>query len=987
MSFAASSGAGGAAGGGATSLLAGVAGQLGGLTGVPGVGALNQAARAMQLAQTTASLLGGKTPGGIADALNAVAGQKPKLTQMNRFVTLRSSLGPDVLLVTAMTADEHVNQLGEIHLDLLSHQRDLKIDTVVGQPVSIALNPQKPGLFGVLGDEDATRRYFHGHVVSFACVGNSGTVTRYQMTVVPWFWFLTRSTDCRIFQNQSAPDILASVFREYGFNDFELNLKGQYKPLEYIVMYRESYYNFCARLMEQEGMLWTVRHEKDKHVLVIADNNEAFRPIPDLDTIPYYADSAASDLNGISQWNEAFSFRVGKITYRDFNHQTPSSPLLHVEVPTTLQNPNIHTTERYEYQSLYDHGDDGQRYARFAMEAEEAQAHRFDGAASAPKMSTTSRFKLANHPSSAFNNKEFAILHVRHEAVNDYTRQEADQPYRNTFSCLPADVPYRPERRTPKPYMHGTQAAVVVGPEGEEIHTDGSSVKVHFFWDRRGKQDGTDSIWVRVSQPWAGGGWGGSAIPRIGQEVIVAFNEGDPDNPVIVGRVFNGEAKNPYHGSSGTTMGMRSQTHKGQGFNEMKFSDVAGSEEVFVHAQKDMNTVIKDNETRSIESGNRSITVHKGDEIKQVSLGNLTETIAQTRSTTANVVNTEAIASKAGPGMQSHQATDGIEHRVGESVVTLTKDSIKLAHGASTVLINQNGIFIDGPVIHLNQGTTVTPEQALAIQWANQQALIAEGLASADPKIRDAAKQYAATLKARQMAQLSNAVYSPGTAPPGWKNITNDPDALSKYGLKPKDFKIAGSNFGAQAYAPDPAVFGDSMKPTVAFKGTEQLLGEDMGNNLEQGRGVESPYYAQAVSMGKRIRDSGGAGDLDLTGHSLGGGLAAAASEASGSPATTFNAAGLNPATLPLYGAAPQAAAITNYRVDGDVLTGMQEGRLGPISDATASLMPKAVGDQITIPGTSMTTIARHKMPQVLGGMDSAASGQASTLTSLLGGN
>jgi type VI secretion system secreted protein VgrG len=235
--------------------------------------------------------------------------------------------------------------------------------------------------------------------------------------------------------------------------------------------------------------------------------------------------------------------------------------------------------------------------------------------------------------------------------------------------------------------MQGTQTAIVVGPPGEEIYTDGSCVKVHFHWDRRGKMDGTDSMWIRVSQPWAGKGFGGSAIPRIGQEVVIAHDQGDPDMPLVIGRVFNGGAANPYHGTAGQTMGIRSQTHKGKGFNELRFSDVNGSEEVFIHAQKNMNTVVKDS---------------------------LTETITKARVATANTVAVRAVADKAGPGVQNYQATDEIEHRVGDSVVTLKPDSIRLTHGPSTILINGSGIYIDGPVIHLNQGTASAPDAAPA---------------------------------------------------------------------------------------------------------------------------------------------------------------------------------------------------------------------------------------------------------------------------------
>nr|WP_245983000.1 type VI secretion system Vgr family protein [Trinickia fusca] len=684
--------------------LADVSSQVGALAGVPGAGLIGDAARATQLAQTGLSLLG-KTPASIADSINGLSSGRPRLTQKNRFITFETPLGQDVLLVSAAVIDECVNELPQMHLDLLSHESDIDAEKIVGQRVKLTLSPESANasLTTIVATSTENRRYFDGYVASFARVGHSGTVTRYEMTVVPWFWFLTRSTDCRIFQNKTARDILAEIFYELGFTDFEFDLRTTRPPLEYIVMYQESYYNFCARLMEQEGMLWTFRYEKDKHVLVVGDTNFSFRPIPTLETIPYYADSAASERNGIDRWDEAFQFRVGKISFRDFNYNMPSSSLMYVESPTTrLNHSGIKATERYEYHSLYDHHDDGQRYAGYAMEAEEAQARRFDGTGFAYGMTANGRFTLVNHPVDAYN-KEYAILRVRHEAVNDYTRHAAETPYRNAFMCLPFDVPFRPLRRTPKPYMQGTHAAMVVGPKGEEIYTDGSRVKLHFLWDRRGKFDGADSMWVRVSQPWAGDGWGGSAIPRIGQEVIVAFNQGDPDNPIVIGRVFNGGAANPYDGTNGQTMGIKSKTHKGKGSNELRFSDVNGAEEFYMHAQKDMNTVVVNNEVHTVEQGSRTVAVNIGDEKKQIIKGSLDESIALARNTTATTVQVATAAKDGGGGTQTYQAENGIVLAVGASKISMAPDGIRLEHNGSVIVLSDAGITVNGTRIDLNK--------------------------------------------------------------------------------------------------------------------------------------------------------------------------------------------------------------------------------------------------------------------------------------------
>ncbi|KML18879.1 MULTISPECIES: type VI secretion system tip protein TssI/VgrG, partial [Burkholderia] len=264
-------------------------------------------------------------------------------------------------------------------------------------------------------------------------------------------------------------------------------------------------------------------------------------------------------------------------------------------------------------------------------------------------------------------------------------------------------VPYRAPRGTPKPVIHGTQSAIVVGPKGEEIYTNGSAVKVHFPWDRRGKKDGSDSMWVRVSQPWAGDGWGAAAIPRIKQEVLVAFNQGDPDNPVIVGRVFNGEQGNPYHGAAGQTMGIKSQTHKGQGSNEIRMTDTNGMQEFFMHAQKDMNTVVENNETHKVLGPMRTVLVATGSEEKQIPQGNLTETIAEKRSTTATTVEVTTPAKDGGGGTQVYMAERGILLKVMDSSISLAPEGIRLEHKGSVILMTDDGVMVNGKRIDLNK--------------------------------------------------------------------------------------------------------------------------------------------------------------------------------------------------------------------------------------------------------------------------------------------
>ena len=687
-------GIGSSLGGLAGSLASGVAGHLGPLGGL--VSQVNTLQRAAQLAHTGFSLLG-KTPESIAGAINSAAGGPARLTQQNRYVTLETPLGPDVLLVSAAVIDENVNALPTMHLDLLAHKHDLSGDDLIGQRVKVKLDHQaKQSALGQIIASSASEddfRYFDGYVMSFDRVGNPGKVTQYQMTVVPWFALLTRSTDCRIFQNSTAREILTEIFQEHGFSDFTFDLRITHKPIEYIVMYQESYYNFCARLMEQEGLIWTHRYEKDKHILAIGDMNYLFQPIDGLKTLEYSTSDASKLNNCIDRLNESRHFGVGKVTFQDFNHQNPSSPLMMVNAsPQNSKHALLDQTERYEHQSLYDHGDDGNRYARYSMEAEEAQAHRYTGSGYARRLTTAGTTTVTGHPVEA-NNQEYVFLQVRHEAVNDYTQHASELPYRNTFVCLPKKIPYRAARLTPKPVVHGTQSAIVVGPKGEQIHTNGSCVKLHFIWDRRGKMDGSDSMWIRISQPWAGDGWGAAAIPRIGQEVNVSFNQGDIDNPIIIGRVYNGDQGNPYHGAGGQTMGIKSQTHKGEGSNEMLMSDVNGAQMLYMHAQKDMHTVVQDGQKTQVLKGDRVIEVGKGDHATTVSVGNLSDVVTQGDTLHQTPQGTHTLETKE---LWIKVGGDG------GTVLHMTKNVIELYKGGSLIYLDDKSINVQAARTDIN---------------------------------------------------------------------------------------------------------------------------------------------------------------------------------------------------------------------------------------------------------------------------------------------
>ncbi|MCG7504353.1 type VI secretion system tip protein TssI/VgrG, partial [Mesorhizobium retamae] len=320
--------------------------------------------------------------------------------------------------------------------------------------------------------------------------------------------------------------------------------------------------------------------------------------------------------------------------------------------------------------------------------------------------------------------EEHVVIQIVHVARDrSYETNEGDPEYVNRFLAIPSKVPATPHRTVPRPRCEGTQIAIIAGPEGEEIHTDPHGrVKVWFPWDRRARKDGSDTCWIRVAQNWGGAGWGGQIIPRIGMEAVLSHIDGDFDKPLIVGLVPNARQKTPYKlPENKTRSGFKTQTHKGGGFNELSFEDENGKQQVYVHAQKDLDRLVKDNETTTIEKGNRtttlqqgdekktlqqgnrSVTLQTGDEKKTIAQGGLTEQIAKSRSTTANTVYMTAVAGKNGPGIIGHTADDQITLQVGPSKITLTKTNIVIEHAGSSITFDANVINQIAGNIHLNK--------------------------------------------------------------------------------------------------------------------------------------------------------------------------------------------------------------------------------------------------------------------------------------------
>jgi type VI secretion system secreted protein VgrG len=524
-------------------------------------------------------------------------------SQANRPLKVDTELGEDVLLLEGVSGGEAVSSPFAYTLDLLSEDPSVAAAKVLRTPVCVTIT-------GAAGE-----RLIHGIVRSFTQLGHSDDLTFYRAEVVPWLWFLSLSTDCKIFQNLSVPEIVEQVFQELGYKDFQNKLIKSYPKRLFCVQYRETHLNFVSRLLEEEGIFYFFEHSKGKHVLMLADDNSAVKPCPGQPAARMATTAGAwQDEDVVLACESEAAVHAGKVTLRDYD---PEQPLLSLESSVAGQEPE----ELYAYPGGYTVLEEGERYARLQLEAEEAQRQVIRGASTCRGFQSGYRFNLKEHFSRAAN-QAYMLLELRHTArAGDYRSWDSTPiDYQNDFLAIPASVPYRPFRRMPKPRVWGSQPALVVGKKGEEIWTDSQGrVKVQFYWDRLGQKDENSSCWIRVSQPWAGKGWGSLAIPRIGQEVLVEFLDGDPDLPIITGRVYNADQTPPYEpGKGGVVSGIRSNTHKGKGYNEMSMNDTAGKEMITIHAQYDMSTTVEHDDTQHIVTGNRKIDIDTGTHTEKI---------------------------------------------------------------------------------------------------------------------------------------------------------------------------------------------------------------------------------------------------------------------------------------------------------------------------------------------------------------------------------
>jgi type VI secretion system secreted protein VgrG len=558
--------------------------------------------------------------------------------QTQRFLKIDTPLGDSALLLTGIEASEAMSSPFLLNVTFCTNFADSKILGLLGKPATLSIGngAEAPRLFnGLFRKLSGPAALYRGYFT-------------WRAEIVPQMAFMAYTSDCRIFQNKTVVQIITRVLDIHGIQNYEFrSVMGDYPVLDYCVQYRESALNFISRLMEHFGIYYWFEHDETSHKLVITDSAIAAKPMqPDLFTMPDQDQNAS-----ITSLEAEYAFRPGAWTLKDYDFVNPDSPML-ASTPTVITGAPLTDYEIFEFPGSFDDAGAGSNISRVRIEQEESQYHRMRGTGTARDVSPGRQITIAV-PDGAGGHDDTTLLLVaalHHAADMTQVVPDADAgTYANEFTGVPTTYNYRPTRVAQKPFVQGVQTARVTGPPGQKIFTDNHGrVKVRFHWDRNpdGDADDSSSCWMRVSQIWSSGIGGGIQVPRVGEEVIVDFLEGDPDRPIITGRVYNGNNTTPY-GLPGnqTQFGFKTQSIPAGGFHELRFEDKAGSEEIYIKSQKDYNRDVLNNETDNI-GGNvvRKVTGN----VDHTTNGNHSKTVAQNDKRTVN-------------GTVTHQFTGNVE--------------------------------------------------------------------------------------------------------------------------------------------------------------------------------------------------------------------------------------------------------------------------------------------------------------------------------------
>jgi type VI secretion system secreted protein VgrG len=647
----------------------------------------------------------------------------------NTCLSIDHPLKSSKVYIRSFSGHEALSALYHFQLELVSPDLNIKFEDIVGKNVTL----------GVQHADNKTERIWNGYISRFCQLAGQPRLAIYQAELVPWLWFLTHKADCRIFQDMTVIDIAKEIFRTEGqpnyLDDSKIN-SGSYRKWEYCVQYRETSCNFITRLLEQEGIYFYFTHQKGSHRMVLADAKSKIAPCQG-DPVTYAIRTGSGTKQTsevVTTWQMQQEVRPGKYTLNDFNFEDSTSTLLNVH--SEARHGGDPKLEIYDYPGEYDNHDEGVTLADAYMQAEEFPHTTMSGSGVCRSFAPGFSFKLTGHPRSD-QNASYLLVGANHAAYEGglFSGDASGFTYDNSFLCAPADVPYRPPRVTPKPLMQGSQTATVVGPNREEIYCDKyGRVKVRFHWDRadtrpRGGKDNTvkdedRSYWIRVSQVWAGSNWGAMHIPRIGQEVIVDFLEGDPDQPIITGRVYNDKNMPPYELPSNMTQsGVKSRSSKdgkSSNFNEIRFEDKKGSEDLLIHAERTMHNSVEASQyitvggDRHIKTGYIDKEGQEHGDVKELVHDNHNLHVKEEQRTLIEADSSLVVKGDHVEWFNSNLTTKvptGVCFLGAKEIQISALEKITIQSGASTIQIDPSGITLIGvPLVNINPpGMTVPP--------------------------------------------------------------------------------------------------------------------------------------------------------------------------------------------------------------------------------------------------------------------------------------
>lgn len=656
--------------------------------------------------------------------------------------------GDTTFTLTEFEGIERLSSPFEYTLSLASESRTLNFNQFMGKEATVSLK---------VGNERRTYSGIIGHFEQDATPFKPLKIqTNYKAILYPKMWLLNFAGQCRIFQNKSTLEIIKEVLREHEVPFENMVTQAGLQPREFCVQYNETDFNFISRLMETEGIFYFFDQDHHSHKLVLADAPAVHAPCPFAASASFH-DAAVEDQFMLTVSSCLLSQRIVPqgTTFKSYNYLTPRTSL---NAPATGVG-NAGGGKLVTYEHIYDHQSQGEKLAKIALQAEEFPQKRAQGLSTVPFFLAGYKFKLKDHPREDAN-IEYTLYEVYHKA-----RLDPDEPtehlYENSYVAFPSTIPFKAPQITPKPYIYGTQTAKVTGKEGEEIYTEEyGRIKVKFHWDPSEKNDESTSCWIRVATLWSGQNWGTLFTPRVGQEVVVSFIDGNPDKPLIVGSVYNGDHKPPYLPSDPTKSTVKTQTSKstgGQtGYNELRFEDKRDHEEVYLQAQKDYNVLVKHDKTSTIErnetvkivkgnrtvtleakegEGNDSLTLENGNKSIKITRGNYSTTLsAGNMSLTCSAGNVETtVTGDINTNCQGSISTNLEGNRTTsiEGDDTTTVEGVKTLNVEGDTNLSVEGAYntnVDGEMeTNCSGAHTTTVEGAMTVECAGAHTTTVEG--------------------------------------------------------------------------------------------------------------------------------------------------------------------------------------------------------------------------------------------------------------------